>query len=151
MRWPRSGPRTVGGVQWYSTYFMGQTSQDKAYEVVKHSLTRSLGIAGVRANARMRLRVLSRVSMGGKSVPVGGARDENKHFFSLFHFTENSKVPYSVRIIRTVFSRPGCYLLLPYCTGGSVTGAGYGYPDTPFRLLRPILIFLESPARLSLF
>jgi hypothetical protein len=75
---------------------MGQTSQDKAYEVVKHSLTRSLGIAGVRANARMRLRVLSRVSMGGKSVPVGGARDENKHFFSLFHFTENSKVPYSI-------------------------------------------------------
>ena len=138
-------------------YSMGQTSQDKAYEVVKHSLTRSLGIAGVRANARMRLRVLSRVSMGGKSVPVGGARDENKHFFSLFHFTENSKVPrtaprqYSVRIICTVFSRPGCYLLLPYCTGGSVTGAGYGYPDTPFRLLRPILIFLESPARLSLF
>ena len=80
MRWPRSGPRTVGGVQWYSTYFMGQTSQDKAYEVVKHSLTRSLGIAAVRANARMRLRVLSRVSMGGKSVPVGSAKDENKHF-----------------------------------------------------------------------
>jgi hypothetical protein len=81
---------------------MGQTSQDKAYEVVKHSLTRSLGIAGVRANARMRLRVLSRVSMGGKSVPVGGARDENKHFFSLFHFTENSKVPYSIPYVSYV-------------------------------------------------
>ena len=26
------------------------------------------------------MRVLSRVSLGGKSVPVGSAKDENKHF-----------------------------------------------------------------------
>ena len=44
------------------------------------ALTRSLGIAAVRANARMRMRVLSRASLGGKSVPVGSAKDENKHF-----------------------------------------------------------------------
>jgi hypothetical protein len=36
--------------------------------------------AAVRANARMRMRVLSRASLGGKSVPVGSAKDENKHF-----------------------------------------------------------------------
>ena len=59
---------------------MGQTSQDKAYEVLKHTLTRSLGIAAAaRANARMRMRVLSRVSLGGKSVPVGSAKDKKKH------------------------------------------------------------------------
>jgi hypothetical protein len=56
---------------------MGQTSQDKAYAVLKHTLTRSLGIA---ANARVRMRVLSCVSLGDKSVPVGSAKDENKHF-----------------------------------------------------------------------
>jgi hypothetical protein len=39
-----------------------------------------LGIAAVSANARMRMRVISRVSLGGKSVPVGSAKDENKHF-----------------------------------------------------------------------
>jgi len=58
---------------------MGQTSQVKAYAVLKHSLTRSLGIAAVRANARMRLRVLSLLSKGGTSVPVGSAADENRH------------------------------------------------------------------------
>ena len=59
---------------------MGQTSQVKAYAVLKHSLTRSLGIAAVRANARMRLRVLSLLSKGGTSVPVGSAADENRHY-----------------------------------------------------------------------
>ena len=38
-----------------------------------------LGIAAVRANARMRLRVLSLLSKGGTSVPVGSAADENRH------------------------------------------------------------------------
>ena len=63
----------VGGV-W-------DTSQVKAYAVLKHTLTRSLGIAAVRANAnaRMRLRVLSLLSKGGTSVPVGSAADENRH------------------------------------------------------------------------
>ena len=46
---------------------------------LKHTLTRSLGIAAVRANARMRLRVLSLLSKGGTSVPVGSAADENRH------------------------------------------------------------------------
>jgi hypothetical protein len=39
-----------------------------------------MGIAAVRANARMRLRVLSLLSKGGTSVPVGSAADENRHF-----------------------------------------------------------------------
>ena len=56
---------------------IGQTSQDKAYAVLKHTLTRSLGIA---ANARVRMRVLSCVSLGDKSVPVSRAKDEKKHF-----------------------------------------------------------------------
>ena len=57
-----------------------RVSAAEAYAVLKHTLTRSLGIAAVRANARMRMRVLSRASLGGKSVPVGSAKDENKHF-----------------------------------------------------------------------
>jgi hypothetical protein len=44
---------------------------------------RSLGIAAVRANTRMRLRVLSLLSKGGASVPVGSAADENRHFEEL--------------------------------------------------------------------
>ena len=116
---------------------MGQTSQDKAYEVVKHSLTRSLGIAAVRANARMRLRVLSRVSMGGKSVPVGGARDENKHFFSLFHFTENSKVPYSIPYVSYVqycIFKTRMLLIATVLYGRVRDGGGVrvpGYPLSP--------------------
>ena len=66
--------RWRGSATVYSTY------QVKAYAVLKHSLTRSLGIAAVRANARMRMRVLSRASLGGKSVLVGSAKDENKNF-----------------------------------------------------------------------
>ena len=62
-----------------------ETSQAKAYAVLKHSLTRSLGIAAVRANARMHLGVLSLLSKGGKSVPVGIAADENRHFEEAEH------------------------------------------------------------------
>lgn len=65
--------RTVGGV-W------DRPLRSKRCAVLKHTLKRSLGIAAVRAHARMRMRVLSRVPMGGKSVPVGSAKDENKHF-----------------------------------------------------------------------
>jgi hypothetical protein len=71
VRWPRSGPRTVGGV-WDRPL--------RSNAVLKHTLTRLLGIAAVRANARMRLRVLSLVTVGGKSVPVGSAAGKNKHF-----------------------------------------------------------------------
>jgi hypothetical protein len=40
----------------------------------------NMGIAAVRANARMRLRVLSLLSKGGTSVPVGSAADESRHY-----------------------------------------------------------------------
>jgi hypothetical protein len=44
------------------------------------TLAPRVGIAAVRANARMRLRVLSLLSKGGTSVPVGSAADESRHY-----------------------------------------------------------------------
>ena len=37
---------------------MGQTCQNNAYGILLRKLTRTLGVAATRANARMRLRVL---------------------------------------------------------------------------------------------
>jgi hypothetical protein len=52
----------------------------------------------------MRMRVISRVSLGGKSVPVGSAKDENKHFEE----AERENGPRAVRLsLRITGSLPG--------------------------------------------
>jgi hypothetical protein len=68
-----------------------RVSAAEAYAVLKHTLTRSLGIAAVRANARMRVRVLFLLSKGGTSLPVGSAADENRHFEA-----ETRKLPVAI-------------------------------------------------------